>query len=42
VHVEEHKDKHDALIREREIKDRKSRKYIEELIRAEGRPVPHF
>ena len=39
-YVEEYEDKRDALRREREIKRRKSRVYIERLINAGGRPVP--
>ncbi|MBI5475673.1 MAG: GIY-YIG nuclease family protein [Ignavibacteriales bacterium] len=41
MYIEECKDKTEALKREREIKNRKSRKYIEELIAAGGRPVQH-
>ena len=41
VYFEEFDSKSDALKRERQIKNRKSRKYIEDLIRlAGGRPVP--
>ena len=38
VYSEKYKTKTEALKREREIKKKKSRKYIEELIHAGGRP----
>ena len=39
VYVEEYENKSNALKREREIKRKKSREYIERLVKAGGRPV---
>ena len=41
VYEEEFSSKTEAIKREHEIKNRKSRKYLENLINAEGRPVQH-
>ncbi|MEK6572439.1 MAG: GIY-YIG nuclease family protein [Bacteroidota bacterium] len=40
VHVEEYERKAEALRREREVKRRKSHRYIQALIEAGGRPAP--